>query len=137
MLGVMGWQMHLMAKGIDRSEVEERVGVKSVSHETTFETDTADPTVVFQALAALCLDVQKETENQNLLFKTVTLKIRFEHFETHTKAKTLPFLTNRLYDLQKTAKELAAPYLQKGRKVRLIGVKVSSFISMEKQKTLL
>ncbi len=107
MFGVMGLQMHLMARGIDRSEVEERVGVKSVSHETTFEEDTADAAVILQALDALCVDVQKETENQHLLFKTVTLKIRFEHFETHTKSKTLPFLTNRLNDLQKTAKEHA------------------------------
>jgi len=137
MFGVMGWQMHLMANGIDSSEVEERVGVKSVSHETTFEKDTADADVIVMALNDLCVDVQEETENQNLLFKTVTLKIRFEHFETHTKAKTLPFLTNRLYDLQKTAKELLISCLQKDRKVRLIGVRVSSLVSMEKQKTLL
>ena len=108
MFGVMGWQMHLMAKGVDRSEVEERVGVKSVSHETTFEEDTADSAAILQTLEALCVEVQKEVENQHLLFKTVTLKIRFEHFETHTKSKTLPFLTNRLVDLQKTAKELAS-----------------------------
>ena len=137
MFGVMGLQMHLMAKGIDRSEVEERVGVKSVSHETTFEEDTADSAVILQALDALCVDVQKETENQHLLFKTVTLKIRFEHFETIPKAKPCLFLTNRLYDLQKTAKELASPYLRKDRKVRLIGVRVSSLVSTEKQRTLL
>lgn len=137
LFGVIGLQMHLMAKGIDRSEVEERVGVKSVSHETTFEEDTADLAVIFQALDALCTDVQKEAENQNLLFKTVTLKIRFEHFETHTKSITLPFLTNRLYDLQKTAKGLLSPYLHKDRKVRLIGIRVSSLVSIEKQKTLL
>ncbi len=136
MFGVMGWQMHLLAMGIDESEVEERVGVKSVSHETTFEEDTADSAVIFEALKVLCVDVQKETESQNLLFKTVTLKIRFEHFETHTKSKTLPFLTNRLYDLQKTAKEQLAPYLFKNRKVRLIGVRVSNLVSMDKQKTL-
>ena len=137
MFGVMGLQMHLMAKGIDRSEVEERVGVKSVSHETTFDEDTSDTKVILQALEALCVEVQKETGNQRLLFKTVTLKIRFEHFETHTKSKTLPFLTNRFYDLQKTAKDELVPYLHKGRKVRLIGVRVSSLVSMEKQKTLL
>ena len=97
----MGLQMHLMAKGIDRSEVEERVSVKSVSHETTFEEDTADPQAITETLTALCVDVQKEAENQHLLFKTVTLKIRYQNFETHTKSKTLPFLTNRLYDLQK------------------------------------
>ena len=137
MFGVMGWQMHLLANGVDRSEVEERVGVKSISHETTFEQDTSDAAIILQALNDLCVDVQKETEDQHLLFKTVTLKIRFEHFETHTKSKTLPFLTNRLYDLQKTAKEALTPYLQKDRKVRLIGVRVSSLVSTEKQKTLL
>jgi DNA polymerase IV (DinB-like DNA polymerase) len=137
MFGVMGLQMHLMAKGIDSSEVEERVGVKSVSHETTFEEDTADQQIITQALIALCMDVQKETENQHLLFKTVTLKIRYQNFETHTKSKTLPFLTNRLYDLQKTEKELLSVYLRQDRKVRLIGVRVSSLVSGEKQKTLL
>jgi nucleotidyltransferase/DNA polymerase involved in DNA repair len=137
MFGVMGLQMHLMAKGIDRSEVEERTGVKSVSHETTFEEDTADFAAVLQALDALCLEVQKEAENQHLLFKTVTLKIRYENFETHTKSKTLPFLTNRLHDLQKIERELISTYLRKDRKVRLVGVRVSSLVSGEKQKTLI
>ena len=136
MFGVMGWQMHLMAIGIDESEVEEREGVKSISHETTFEEDTADPDAVLQALEALCVDVQKEAENQHLVFKTVTLKIRYENFETHTKSRTLPFLTNRLYDLEKTEKELLSAYLRSDRKVRLIGVRVSSLVSREKQKTL-
>ena len=136
MFGVMGLQMHLMAKGIDRSEVEERVDVKSVSHETTFEEDTADSTVIFQALDALCEDVLKETVDQHLLFKTVTVKIRYQGFETHTRSKTLPFLTNRLRDLQKTANELLFTYLQKDRKVRLIGARVSSLVSGEKQCTL-
>jgi DNA polymerase IV (archaeal DinB-like DNA polymerase) len=77
MFGVMGWQMHSMALGVDESEVEEREGVKSISHETTFEEDIADFTMVLGALEELCVDVQKETENQNLLFKTVTLKIRY------------------------------------------------------------
>ena len=136
MFGVMGLQMHLMAKGIDRSEVEERVGVKSVSHETTFEEDTTDSTAIFQALDALCEEVLKETVDQHLLFKTVTVKIRYQGFETHTRSKTLPFLSNRMRDLQKTANELLFTNLHKNRKVRLIGVRVSSLVSGEKQSTL-
>jgi len=62
MFGVMGLQMYLMAKGLDRSEVEERVGVKSVSHETTFEEDTADSGIVLQALGGLCEDVSKKNQ---------------------------------------------------------------------------
>ncbi len=137
MFGVMGLQMHLMSKGIDRSEVEERVGVKSVSQETTFEEDTDNSEAIFRALEALCAGVQKETENQNLVFKTITLKIRYQNFETHTRSKTLPFYTNRLQDLQKNAKEILSTNLQKDRKVRLIGVRVSSVVSRERQKTLL
>ena len=137
MFGIMGLQMHLMAKGIDRSEVEERIGIKSISHETTFEEDTSDSAVIFQALDALCEEVLKEAVNQHLLFKTVTVKIRYRGFETHTRSKTLPFLTNRLRDLQKTANELLFSNLGKDRKVRLIGVRVSSLISGEKQRTLI
>ena len=134
--GVMGTQMHLMARGIDRSEVEPRTGVKSISHETTFEEDTADPDTVRQALEALSEEVNKEALSQNLFFKTVTIKLRYENFETHTRSKTLPFMTNRQQDLKKTAKELLQTYLKPDRKVRLIGVRVSTFISGEKQKTL-
>jgi len=137
MFGVMSWQMHSLALGIDKSEVEERGDVKSISHETTFEEDTADFSSVLQALETLCFEVQKEVESQRLVFKTVTLKIRYENFETHTKSKTLPFLTNRLYDLAKTEKELLVACLQSNRKIRLIGVRVSSLESREKQRTLI
>jgi DNA polymerase IV (DinB-like DNA polymerase) len=134
--GVMGTQMHLMARGIDRSEVEARTEVKSISHETTFEEDTADADTVLRTLAALSEEVCREVLNQNLFFKTVTVKLRYENFETHTRSKTLAFMTNRSQDLKKTAKELLQTYLRSDRKVRLIGVRVSNFVKGEKQKTL-
>jgi len=134
--GVMGTQMHLMARGIDRSEVEARTEVKSISHETTFEEDTADADTVLRALDALSEEVCREALNQNLFFKTVTVKLRYENFETHTRSKTLAFMTNRSQDLKKTAKELLQAYLRRDRKVRLIGVRVSNFVKGEKQKTL-
>jgi nucleotidyltransferase/DNA polymerase involved in DNA repair len=136
LFGVMGVQMHLMARGVDNSPVEERIGVKSISHETTFEQDTDDDTVVLSALDALSDDVSKEAADQHLFFKTVTVKIRYENFETHTTSKTLPFMTNRPQDLKKTALDLLQAYLRRDRKMRLIGVRVSSFVSGEKQMTL-
>jgi DNA polymerase IV (DinB-like DNA polymerase) len=137
MFGVMGVQMHLMARGIDNSEVEQRTGVKSISHETTFEEDTNDTNTVLVAVDALSDDVAEETAEQRLFFKTVTVKVRFENFETHTTSKTLPFMTNRPQDLKKTARELLQSYLEQGRRIRLIGVRVSSFVAGEKQKTLI
>jgi DNA polymerase IV (DinB-like DNA polymerase) len=134
--GVMGTQMHLSARGVDRSEVEARTEVKSISHETTFEEDTADAEAVLKALDILAAEVAKEVAGQKLFFKTVTVKVRYENFETHTRSKTLAYITNRPQDLQKTARQLLNPYLKNDRKIRLIGVRVSSFVKGEKQKTL-
>jgi DNA polymerase IV (DinB-like DNA polymerase) len=134
--GVMGTQMHLSARGIDRSEVEARTEVKSISHETTFEEDTDDAEAVLKALDALAAGAAKEVVEQKLFFKTVTVKVRYENFETHTRSKTLAYITNRQQDLQKTARELLRAYLKTDRKIRLIGVRVSSFVKGEKQKTL-
>jgi len=136
MLGVMGTQMYLMAHGIDRSEVEERGEIKSISRETTFEEDMSDFEFILNNLDGLSGDVHKDVLRQNLYFKTVTVKVRYENFETHIHSKTLPFMTNRMEDLKKTAKELLHTYLRPDRKIRLIGLRVSSFISAEKQKTL-
>jgi DNA polymerase IV (archaeal DinB-like DNA polymerase) len=134
--GVAGTQMYLAAHGIDRSEVEERTGVKSISHETTFEEDTTYAQAILNSLDALSEEVSKEAQTQQLFFKTVTIKIRYENFETHTRSKTLQFMTNRPQDLKKTARELLRPYIRTDRKIRLIGVRVSTFISAEKQQTL-
>jgi len=134
--GVMGTQLYLSAHGIDRSEVQERWGIKSMSRDVTFEEDTSDPEVIFETLDAVSEDVHKQLTESNFNFKTVTVKVRYENFETHTHGKTLPFLTNRLGDVQKTARELIQSYLRPERKIRLIGVRLSNLVSSEKQKKL-
>jgi DNA polymerase IV (DinB-like DNA polymerase) len=134
--GVMGTQLYLFAQGIDRSEVGLRGEVKSIGRNVTFEKDTSDWAFVFQTLDKLCEEVYKEVKQNNFLFKTVTITVRYENFETHTHSKTLAFLTNRLTDLEKTAHELMQPYLRPERKIRLVGARVSSLVSGEKQKKL-
>jgi DNA polymerase IV (DinB-like DNA polymerase) len=134
--GVMGTQIYLMAHGIDKSEVEERGEIKSISRDVTFEEDTSDFELVLNTLDRLSEEVYEDAIKQRLYFKTVTVRVRYENFETHTHGKTLPFITNRLQDLKKTARELIQDYLRSDRKVRLIGVRVSNFVSAEKQKTL-
>jgi len=134
--GVMGTQLYLLAQGIDRSEVQERWEIKSMGRDTTFEEDTSDPEVIFETLGALSEEVHKQLTESNFNFKTVTVKVRYENFETHTHGKTLPFLTNRLSDIQKTARELIQAYLKPERKIRLIGVRLSNLVSSEQQKKL-
>jgi DNA polymerase IV (DinB-like DNA polymerase) len=134
--GVMGTQLYNMAHGIDNSDVEERTEIKSIGRDTTFEEDTSDSELVLNTLSRLSEDVHKEAVDRRVGFKTVTIKIRYENFETHTRSKTLPFVTDRSKDLKKTASELAQLYLVPNRKIRLIGVRISNIVSAEKQKTL-
>jgi len=82
--GVMGKQYHLFAHGIDESEVAERGEIKSVGREITFETNTDDYDLVLETLGKLAQKVHKETLEYKMLFKTVTVKIRYGNFETHT-----------------------------------------------------
>jgi len=131
--GVMGTQLYLYAQGIDRSEVGLRGEVKSISRNITFEKDTSDWDLVLKVLDRLCEQVHKELRENNFLFKTITVTVRYENFETHTHSKTLPFLTNRLEDFKKASHELLRPYLRPERKIRLIGSRVSTLVSAEKQ----
>ncbi|MEM3673759.1 MAG: DNA polymerase IV [Candidatus Bathyarchaeia archaeon] len=134
--GSVGTQLYLMAQGIDKSEVEEVERIKSISRHMTFEEDTSDFEFVLGTLDKLSEEVHSDVLKQHVYFKTVTVMVRYENFETHTHSKTLPFITNRLQDLKKTAKELIQAYLKPERKIRLVGVRVSNLISAEKQKTL-
>ncbi len=134
--GVMGAQLHLMARGIDNSEVEERSEAKSLSRELTFEEDTSDSELILKSLDELSAQVHADIMKQKYNFKNVTVKVRYENFETHTHGKTLPHLTNRLQDLRKEARELVEAYMRPERRIRLIGVKVSGLESAQKQTTL-
>jgi DNA polymerase IV (DinB-like DNA polymerase) len=135
--GAAGIQFYLMAHGIDKSEVEERSEVKSISRDITFEEDTSDQELILGTLDKLSEEVHGDVLRQNFYFRTVTVRVRYENFETHTHGKTLPLITNRLQDLKKTARELTQDYLRPERKVRLIGVRVSNLASTREQKTLI
>jgi DNA polymerase IV (DinB-like DNA polymerase) len=129
--GTMGTYYGLAARGIDDSEVVERSEVKSVGREVTFEEDTFDRQKILVAIDALSQTLHEEIADRNLMFKTVTIKIRFRNFETHTRARTLPFLTNNVEQLTKSARELIKPFLQQERMIRLVGVRVSNLFAAD------
>jgi DNA polymerase IV (DinB-like DNA polymerase) len=134
--GIMGKRYHLFAQGLYESDVGGRRGrIKSVGHETTFGSNTNDYELILNKLDNLCERIHKRIDRRRVLFKTVTVKIRYENFQTHTHGKTLPLFTNRLNDLQKTARQLSQNYLQ-DKAVRLVGIRVSNLASIEGQRTL-
>lgn len=134
--GSFGFEFHRAAQGIDESEVIEEWVIKSIGREITFEKDTLDPEIISNALDDLAEEVHKELVANKFYFKTVTVKIRYENFETHTHSKTLSFITNRLEDLAENIYELTNPFLKSEKKIRLVGVRVSNLLAGEKIKSL-
>ena len=94
----------------------------------TFEQDADDEELILSVLDELAEDVHREVIDNAFQFKTITVKVRYQHFDTHTRAKSLLFPTNDLAILRNNAKRLIAPYLRGNKKIRLIGLRVSTFI---------
>lgn len=118
-----------MAQGIDESDVETERETKSVSNEITFERDTLDKKLIEKALAALCEEVSTRLRGDNLKSRTITFKIRFEDFKTHTSSATIVMPTNFFSIIYKESKRLYNNFEIGDKKVRLIGVKVSNLSS--------
>jgi DNA polymerase IV (DinB-like DNA polymerase) len=136
--GIMGARYHQYAHGVYESEVGGRRGLrKSLGHERTFMINVNDYDLVLKRLNDLCQRVYEKTARRNLLFKTVTVKVRYGNFETHTYGETLPFFASRPQDLKKTVHKLVQNHLRGDETIRLIGVRVSNLKSIKEQRTLM
>ncbi len=124
-LGRPGVQVHRLARGIDDGEVQGREGCKSVSRETTFEADTADPSLLSGTLAELADVVAETLRADGLRCRTVTVKVRYRGFETHTRSRTLERFTADPGVIRQVASALLLPFLN-GTDVRLLGVRLST-----------
>ena len=126
--GVWGARLHEFANGIDNNEVIEEYETKSVGRDTTFEKDAYDEEQILQVLDGLAKEVHDDVIAKGFKFKTITVRVRYQHFDTHTRSKSLLFPTNDLDILKNNAKRLIAHFLRGNKKIRLIGVRVSNLI---------
>jgi len=110
---------------------------KSISHEHTFNEDTTDETQLRATLVRLCEKVMKRLRDHRLHARTVQLKLRFEGFETLTRAKSLQDPTDIDRDVVEAILHLFTDNWPKTRKVRLLGVQVSQFTAQAPQPNLL
>lgn len=118
--------LHELALGNDTGELEEYGGVKSVSRETTFETDTDDLAILRTSLESLAAAVHQNLTEEQLRYRTVTVKLRYQGFETRTKSRTIPHYTGEPEPVRASSLALLQE-MYDGRKVRLIGIRLSSF----------
>jgi len=116
---------HRQALGIASDEVVPDRQRKSISKETTFETDIRDNAVLRDALRTLASDVARTARREGLSGAVITLKIRFEGFETHTRQHKREASTNDERDILKTAWRLFQHGNLPKKPIRLVGVGLS------------
>jgi DNA polymerase-4 len=109
------------------TEVGADVGPKSVSHEHTYNEDTADVEQIESTLMRLSEMVGRRLRENNLHASTIQLKLRYKDFTTITRAHTQPLPTQLDTEIFDQARTLFRKNWQKGTQVRLLGVQASSF----------
>jgi len=108
---------------------------KSMSHENTFDTDYTDINFLHKELVRLTEKTAYSLREDEKLTGCVTVKIRYSDFETTSRQETVDYTA--LDDvLIAKVKDLFNKSWQKGRAVRLLGVRFSQFIPMTMQMSL-
>jgi len=109
------------------NEVGADLDAKSISHEHTYNTDTADAAQLESTLMRLSEMVGRRLREANFYARTVQLKLRHKDFTTITRAHTLPNPTQLDTEIFEHIRALFRKNWRKGTEVRLLGVHASSF----------
>ncbi len=135
-LALAGKSRGLDAGGWFDAEIGAHEDPKSISHEHTFDEDTADREKLEATLARLTGKVARRLREHGFHARTVHLKLRDSSFRTLTRARTLPAPEQLDRELIEASRELFLKAWDRS-KVRLIGVGVSGFESTAGQLDLL
>jgi DNA polymerase-4 len=119
------------------SEVGAESEAKSISHEHTYNDDTADVTQIESTLMRLSEMVGRRLREAGLHAKTLQLKLRYKDFTTITRARTLETATQLDTEIFEEIRQLFRKNWRKGVQVRLLGVQSSSFEAQAEQGNLL
>jgi DNA polymerase-4 len=118
--------LKLRAHGYGGSVLRPQDQPKSVSRETTLPHDLANPERLESALALLTARVAAQLRDQGLSARTVTLKLRYQDFQTITRSRTLAEPTDLDRELYGAARDLFRAAFGETRRerrgVRLIGI---------------
>jgi DNA polymerase-4 len=125
--GQWGTALYRKARGGDSYEFVFDAEPKSISHNHTFGEDTNDTEVLLSMLSHLSQKACKRLREAGLSTRTLTLTIRYQGFDTYTRAKTLAAPTNLDSDIFVTVQALFHEHRNLKRKVRLLGVALGAF----------
>jgi DNA polymerase-4 len=119
------------------SQVGADIEAKSISHEHTYNDDTADASQLEATLMRLSEMVGRRLRESHFHARTIQLKLRYKDFTTITRAHTLAAPTQLDTEIFEQVRALYRKNWNKGAPVRLLGVQASSFTAAADQINLL
>src|SRR5580704_17921754 len=119
------------------NEVGADLDAKSISHEHTYNEDTADVAQLEATLMRLSEMVGRRLREAGFYARTVQLKLRYKDFTTITRAHTPPSPTQLDTEIFEQIRALFRKNWKKGEQVQLLGVHASSFTTQPDQIDLL
>ena len=125
--GKNGISLWNKANGIDNSPVVPYSEQKSISTESTFDSDTIDVVKLKSILIAMVEKVAFSLREQKKLTSCVTVKIRYANFDTETKQIKIPY-TSSDHVLLKVVHELFDKLYNRRMLIRLVGVRLSNLV---------
>ncbi len=124
--GKRGLFFYDIVRGIDRRKVEPERIRKSVSAENTFEIDLTTRFAVITELYRLEKRLFSDMQDLGVTARTVTLKVRFNDYQTVTHSRTVTGTIDTYADLQKVSRTLINEIPIEGKGIRLLGIGVSN-----------
>jgi DNA polymerase-4 len=115
------------AHGIDDTPVVPYSEQKSISTESTFDSDTIDVNRLKSILIAMVEKVAFNLREQKKLTSCVTVKIRYANFDTETKQIHIPYTASD-HILIHTVHELFNKLYNRRMLIRLVGVRLSNLV---------
>ncbi len=141
-LGKWGLALAGKARGEDAGawfagEIGDIDAAKSISHEHTYNEDTADIAQIEATLMRLSEMVARRLREQKVHARTLQLKLRYKDFTTITRAHSVEMPTQLDNEIFYEVRKLFHANWRKGSQVRLLGVQASSFSAESLQADLL
>jgi DNA polymerase-4 len=112
-------RLQRLAAGQDNRAVSSRRADKSLSAETTFDTDLSERRDLYRELSKLADKVASRTRTKGLTAKTLTIKLRTPDFKTVTRQRSMPKPTASTQTFSDLARELLDEWLREHPKARL------------------
>ena len=130
--GKNGISLWNKAQGIDDSPVVPYSEQKSISTESTFESDTIDVKRLKSILIAMVEKVAFQLREQKKLVACVTVKIRYSNFDTETRQVHISY-TSSDHVILRVVQELFDKLYNRRMLIRLVGVRLSSLVHGNQQ----